>query len=431
MAQKGSDAVKLRELALQKSRLAVNEASSRLWPRVSLQASASYLANPPQGYTVSKGELGTITLPFPPFSLAIPQTDFTIGAQQHDYFSLSVSLSQPVFTWGKIRNAVDLASLQAEAAGTDLAAQRRDVRRDTHGAYFGAVLARESVQTLARLRDVAAGIAADTQAAFDQGTVNREAVLRAAADRASLEAKLAEADQSLATALESLSVLTGAEAAADALTTGFRAALPEIDETALLARARSTSTEIAAARARTEMARKKLDIEKGGSLLLPDVSLGVNLDVSGQEDLPFAAWDASGKGWNWDVVITLGVKTSVVDGGASAARIAQAEQDAAMAGVAVAQADTIMRLSVRRAVEALLKADAGVKDRQARAEYAAERLKNARASFDNGVASRDELRGADIQEGSARLDLLLALYTRERAIAEIECLVGGPVEAGP
>jgi outer membrane protein TolC len=446
LAQKASDAIQLKMLALQKSRLAVQEASSRAWPHVDLQASGSYLTNPPQGYTVKAGDLGSISPAIPAHTpglnnpvpiplgpaISIPPNDFTIGAQKASVVSLTASLSQPLFTWGKIRNAIDAAALEVDAAGTDLLVQRRDIDRQVHRAYFGALLAQESVKVLRRLKDTAAAIAADRQASFDQGTVTREAVLQAKSDLASVEARLAEAEQSDATARESLGMLTELDPSVITLATGFSAALPAIDETALRARALEASTDMAALRTQAGLAQKKLAIEEGSSLLLPDVSLGVTFNVTGQEDSwDVTKWDWTGSSWSYDVIISVGLKMSVFDGLASSARIGQARKDTELAAAGLSQAEKLVRLGMRSAIDAAVKADAAVGQRQAAADYAAERLKNARVSFDNGVASQDDARGAEILSGSADLDLLFALYTREEALADIERMTGQRMPENP
>ena len=224
--------------------------------------------------------------------------------------------------------------------------------------------------------------------------------------------------------MESLGILTGLDPASIALASDFSASLPPLDEEKLRARALDASTDLAATRTAAGLAEKKLAIERGGSILLPDVSLGVRVDVSGQEDIPFADWSWDNATWNWDVAVSLGVKMSVFDGLASANRIGQAEKDVAMAGTGLSQQMKLVRLDVRKAVDAAEKADAAVSEKQAAAAYAEERLRGARVSLDNGVASRDDVHGADILAGSAELDLLLARYTRDEALADIERLTG-------
>jgi outer membrane protein TolC len=420
LAQSSSETIRVRELAVQKSRLAVNEAGARALPHVDFQVSSSYLVNPPTGYTVKAGSLGGP--PLLPFR--VPLQDITVGAQLHDYFSVAASLSQPLYTWGKIRSAVDAAALQLESAGTDLVSQRRTIERDVRRAYFSALLAGQSETVLRRIADSAAMIAVDRQTAFEQGTLTREAVLEAQSRRAQIDARLIEAGQSRATARESLGVLTGLDASGVELAGEFPDTAPLLDEQALRVRARSASTEIAASRNKQARALKKLAIEQGGSILRPDVSLDVSLGATGQEDLPYAGWQWNNDTWNLDLVITVGVKMSVFDGMESAARIGQAEKDAEMAGQALQQEEKLTRLAVRSAVDAAVKAEADLREKKAQEEYAAERLKNAQVSLDNGISSREDLHGAEILLGTSQLDRLLAQFTLEESLADIARLTG-------
>jgi outer membrane protein TolC len=435
LAAKSSEAIRIKELGLQKTRLAIGEAASRALPHVDVQASASYLVSPPQGYIIDAGALGTFTptIPANPVThapaiplgtLSIPPNQVIIGATLHNYFSLNASLSQPLFTWGKIKNAIDLATLLADGSASELIAQQRDIERQVHQAYFGALLAQDSEAVLQRLRNTADDMVADRQNAFDQGTINREAVLDAQSSLATIEEKLVEAHQSKETALESLGILTGLSGSDITLATDFRTDFPALDEQALQAKAFAASTDLAATRTQMSQAQKKLAIEKGGQILMPDVSLGLTFGVTGQEDMPYSSWDWKNDTWNVDLVISLGIKMSAFDGLASMKRIGEAQKDIEMVGTGLTQKEKLVRLGVRKSVDAAVKADATVREKQAAAAFAAERLKNARSSFENGEASQEELHGADLQEGSAELNLLLARFTREEALADIGRLTG-------
>jgi len=434
LARRSSEAVRISQLSVEKSRLAVSEARGRMLPHVDLQASASYLVNPPPGYTVAAGALGSPVIPpnaLGPGSPAIPlgpipQSPFNVGAALHDYFTLSAALTQPLFTWGKIRNAIDVASLQADASATELSARLRSIDREVRRAYDALILARESQKVLRRITDTAADIVADRQKSLNDGTTNREAVLEVAANLASLRARLTEAEQSESSARESLGMLTGLDPALINPVTGFSSALPALEDQAVIARAVGGSTDLAGARSRSEQARRKLAIEQGGAILHPDVSLGVSFDVSGQEDFPSSgAWTFANNTWNIDLVLSLGVKMSAFDGMESLRRTQQAEKDVELADTALSQQARLVRLQARRGIEAAVTADAAVQEKQARADYRAEKLRNARVSWTNGLASRDDLRGADVLSGSADLELLLARYHREEAVADLVQLMGG------
>ncbi len=433
LARKSSEAVRLSELALEKSQAGLGEAKGKALPHVDLQASGSYLVNPPPGYTVDAGALGTLTIPANALSAgspaiplgAIPPSPFNVGASLHNYFTLTATLNQPLFTWGKIKNAIDLASLQAEAAGTDMSARQRDIDWQVRKSYFSALLAYRSQDALKRMRDTAVVIVSDRQKGFDQGTITRESLLEVKATLASLEAKLTEAGQSESTALADLAVLTGQETEGANLATDFHAALPALDEQALLAPSLQGSPDMSEARSRVEQARRKLSIEQGGAILRPDVNFGVSLDISGQEDFPYSgAWTFSNNTWNVDVLLTLGVKMSAFDGLESLNRIRQAEKDVDMAGVALSQQAKSVRVQLRQAVEAAVRADSDVQAAQARLDYLQEKLRNAGVALANGQASREDQQNAAIQADSAELDLLFARYSREEGLADVEKITG-------
>jgi outer membrane protein TolC len=433
LAQKNSEAIRLSNLALEKSQGVLGEAQGKALPHLDLEASGSYLVNPPPGYLVAAGSLGTPSIAagsFGPGSPAIslgpiPQSSFDVGASLHNYFTLTATLNQPLFTWGKIKNAIDLASLQVEAAGTEMSARQKDIDLQVRRSYFSALLAHRSQETLRQMRDTAAQIAADRQKGFDEGTINRESLLEGKATLASLDAKLAEAAQSESTALTGLSVLTGQDTSSITLVTDFRASLPPLDEQALLKGALQGSADMLEAGTRVEQARRKLSIEQGGAILHPDVNLGISLNISGQEDFPYSgAWTFANNTWNVDVLLTLGVKMSAFDGRESLNRIRQAEKDLDMAGVALSQQAKQERLQLRQAVDAALKADADGQAAQARVEYLHEKLRNAEISLANGQTSREDWHNAAIQADSAELDLLFALYNREAALADIEKITG-------
>jgi outer membrane protein len=428
LAQSSSEAIRIRELAVQKARLAVSEAEGKRLPHVDLGVAASYLVQPPTGYTVAAGSLGAINIPALGVHTPMPTQDFSIGAHPYNYFSASATLSQPLFTWGKIRNAIDITSLRAESAGTDLLAQRRVIQREVRRAYYGALLAQESEAVLRQIAVAAAQIVSDRQASLEQGSLTGEAVLEAQSRRAQIEARLAEAAQSRATALESLGILTGLDPQSITLASGFPAEAADPSESAIRARALDASTDVAESRTRQRLAQKKLALEQGGAILRPDVAFGVSLAASGQQNYlvlngapPNSTAPTS---WSWDVILSLNVKMSVFDGMESASRIAQAEKDTEAAGLALRQSEKLTRLAARRAVDAALKAEADLSEMSAREEYAAERLKNARVSADNGMASREDLHGAEILFGSAQLDSLLARFTREEALADLSHLSG-------
>jgi outer membrane protein len=423
LAREGSEAVRIKELGAAKAGDRLAQVRARAFPSISLEASGSWLANPPEGITVKAGELGTIPLPVPPFSMPLPSTDIVfVPDAEHTYFKADLSLSQPLFTWGKIAAAIAISEREVAAAGAELAGQRRDTARQAHAAYFGALLAERSLDLLAGMRTAAQAVLEDRQRAFEEGASIRQDVLQAEAALASVESKLVEAEESSATALEGLSMLTGVPAADIRLASGFREALPALDEQALKAAAAGSTPELLALRERAGVAREKLALEKGGAVLLPDFSLAVALGVTGQK-VPWASTDWSDS-WNWDLRISLGTRANLFDAGSSRAKGREAGRDVEAAGLAIAQVEKLTAVKVRTGVQEARKKAALLAEARAKASAAGEQARNARVSFENELATREEMNSAAIALLSTRLAALGAAWELEDALAEIEYLSG-------
>jgi outer membrane protein len=428
LAEQGSEAVRIRALQAAKSGAALQEARAQRLPRLGLEASASLLANPPEGITVHQGELGVITLPAPYGTMVIPDKDLVFVADaEPTYYKLGATLTQPLYTSGKITAGIRLAELDRTAAAAELERQRREIRRQTARAYYGAVFAGRSLPLLEAMRAAYRDVLADRRASFAEGTATWQAVLDAEASLASLEAKLVEAREARSSALESLAALTGLEAAGLDPGDGFRDACPDLDEESLRALAAAGSPDLELARARLEQAGVKGELERASAQLRPDLALSVEGSLWGQRT-PFVGGDWTDT-WDWNVVVSVGVKTSAFDSGASRARLRGAASDRAAAAAALSQAEKLLRLAVRAAVEAARGAGARLAERRARLALAEETEKNARVSLENGVATREQARLAEIGRLMAGLELESAGAALEDAIGDLEYHTGAALAA--
>jgi len=420
LADANAEAIRIRALQAGRSDAALAEARSQRYPRISLELSASYLANPPVGITVHRGELATVPIVLPSEDLVF------VKDAEPSYYRVGATLTQPIYTSGKIAAGIRLAELDREAAAAELDRERRDIRRETARAYHGAVLAARSLPLLEAMRAACVDIVADRTASFAEGTATRQAVLDAQASLASLEAKIAAAREARATALEGLAALTGLAAdlhPAD----GFRDACPELDEERLQAQAAAGAPDIAAAGTRLAQAGAKLDLERASAALRPDLALSVTAGVEGQRT-PFVGSDWTDS-WDWNVVVSVGAKATAYDAGSSRARLDAASDDREAAAAALEGARKLARLSVRKAVETARVAGAAAAERRAKLALAEETAKNARVSFENGVATREQARLAEIGRLAAAIERESTGAALEDAIAEIEYCTGVPIGA--
>jgi outer membrane protein TolC len=270
-------------------------------------------------------------------------------------------------------------------------------------------------------------IAADRRRSAAEGLGTRQPVLEAQAELAAVERQLAESRENLATALLTLRLLCGSEPVLPALGTSFRELAPQLDEELLAERADSGSLELEIAELRRGQALERLRLEKGGASLRPDLSLALTLEVSGQE----VPWSSAGwtDTWDWDLMLSLGTRVKLYDGGEAESRLGQARAEAEAAGAVRQQAEKFLRLRVRQAVQEARLAALEVQEKQARLAAAAERWRNALSAYENQLLTRSELAAAQAARGAAALEQLAAGYRLELALAALERLAG-PISPG-
>ncbi len=162
-----------------------------------------------------------------------------------------------------------------------------------------------------------------------------------------MDSRLVQASEAETSALESLGLLTGLDPSSLVLISPFRANLPSLAEGPLKDEAIASSTDIALARTRLSQAKRKLDLERGSSLFLPDFSLFANLDVSGQ-DLPYSSASWWSNTWSWDLSVGIATTVDLFDGGAAAARKREASASLEAARIGEGAAEKAARLEATR-----------------------------------------------------------------------------------
>jgi outer membrane protein TolC len=417
LASSRADEVAARNAAAQAALRAADAAKAKLLPQISGSATGAYLANPPAGLTLGAGKLGKIPTSATT-AILLPETDTVVlPATSNTYFKGNLTFSQPIFVWGKIRASIDLALLEAKVAEVDARGAERDSAREANRVYYSALLSERGASILAELCGLAQQIIADRQSALDEGLSTKEQLLSSKADLADLNSRLVEAQESAKSSLEALAFYTGLDADRIELRSDFRDALPPIAEDSLKEAAALSSTAFAEAGARLKEAERKLDLEKGSSLFLPDLSFFASFDTLSPD-----SGGSMSDSWSWDLSLGLLAKVDFFDGGAARARKKEAAAQVDSAKAALQAAGKGARLEARRAVDAARKAEASLAAARARGDWAAESLRAARASAADQMISRPELNGAQIREASARLTVLEARYALEEAIADLDRL---------
>ncbi len=426
MALREAAELRLLRSAVRSGTLALKGARARMGPELAFSASGSYMTNPPEGITVTAGELGTISIPMPPLpplTVSIPEEDLVfVEDAEPFYFELKLELRQPLFTWLKIRSGAELAALELQDSRAELEQGRREVWQAVHAAYFAAVLSRDSLPLLRRMVGAASALEAEQRRAFQLGAVNRKVLLEAAARTEALRTQAAAAGEALATACHLLAFYTGAPARPEELSSRWRGVQPGPEEEALKRSAASSSPALDRARLRLEQARADLVRLRGGAAPRPDLFLNLALDLTGQ-GLPGgqAGWQER---WTSNLVLSLAARGTLFDSGRSRQEVLRAEEDVRSAQTALELERSRLFLEIRRSVQEVRARAAEVASHRAQREAAAEAQRVARKSFEQQLITRAELGAVELERLKADVGLLQAGYRYETALGRLEAQAG-------
>jgi len=333
-------------------------------------------------------------------------------------FSVAVPLSDYL---GRQRHTVRAAEADADAAEASRAASLQQLSLVTTQSYWEVVRARAQLALANESREVARERARQTELQVAQGAATRDQALSASAQAAAYDRLIQVAEGRLQVAEQSLRDLLGLEATDPLALAADLTDLPEAESLApeeLRTAAAAGAPAVDAARARARAADARADAQRSAMFPALSASFGVDYANPNQRIFPqqtefTATWDA-GLQLSWSL-----------DGAAiSGARLAQQRALAEEQRLAARELEQSAGRDAIQAQSALGAALAGVDAQRMAAEaamvnagYAAER---ARA----GVVTELQLRNAEAERLSARLDLVDALVDAQVAAARLDVALG-------
>jgi outer membrane protein len=421
--RKNSEAIRLKLMEIEEKKYSLAEAEARRFPEIKMQASATYMTDPPEGITIPKGMFGYTPTYNSEAPVPFPDRDYVlIEDPENTYFKMTATLTQPVYTWNKISNAIKIArdDVAVSECAYDQAIQ--EISHEVVKIYMSLVLVKKSLPILEKLENVLSEILDDREKSYAEGYINLQKVLEVQSNRAAMEAQYIQARESYRSGMEAFAFYTGIEADTISLTTSFRTTLPEFNEDDLKAHALAYSHDVNIMRKKLDQALTLIKIEKGSDLFRPDVSFVVSVDVSGGR-IPVigANWTDT---WDHNITFTLGTEVKLFDGGKSGLEIKQAENKRDMAVTGLDQMEKGLALGIRRGIQEARVAYYTVKEKEAKTAELREQYKNARVSYENDLATREEERGARVLLYKTELEYVLAQYEYELALGELEFLTG-------
>lgn len=319
------DIMKARE-EVSKASLDVKDAKSGYSPTIDLTITGSYIANPIDPIRVNLGDYINTT------AYGIPNDYVTIyNGQESMYYQFQLSLTQPVFTWGKITNAVRLYQKVYDARVLQMedAIEKAQTELRTRVAALYYLL--QIQKLLESQREIADKLVGHADNAQQNGMMLATDALKVKVQSRQIDVAKAQIDQQIVLMVTELRNLTGLkDLTADDIEfdeSEFDAKLDALKGTeysTLSSRCLSDSrTTFQLLGALSQIAELTNDIAGASVNWKPDMALVVNADYSGSR-LPFAQKDWYGKD-DWSATITFALKTTIVDGGKAVRNVKRTE----------------------------------------------------------------------------------------------------------
>lgn len=318
MDSNNAQLAKARQTYIQ-SLLDVKNAKANYQPTIELLLTSTYMPNPPIGKTtISVDELSSqlgVVIP----GAAAGEYVTLYDGMKNIYYNAGLSITQPLFTWGKIPNAVKLYTQVAEIRALAIEDTSNQLTAQLKARVSALKYMDDILVLLDQTKDTADELVQVSQDAYDNGMILKQDVSKAKISAMEIDVTRQEIMKEYRTNLQELRTLTGNEdlQANDidySVNEEEIQAIVAIDHDELHAMATRTSSEpLTMLRKQTQALQLKKKIAQDSLYWKPDLALQVSLSYGGSA-LPLVEtnWYRAD---DYGLYLTLAVKSTVWDGG--------------------------------------------------------------------------------------------------------------------
>lgn len=423
IAKQNNLAIQAAEQSLKSAKTQINIARSALLPRLLATGNYTYFKDVQKSVISADGGFGFPTPGEEMDAMSMPSADneadlieLEFGA--HHNFQGTVSLSQPIFAWGRFYYGYQAAKLQYEAAEKQLNAAYNKLSLDVYEAFYRVLIAQEFVEVANQGVELVKKQLKIAESSFNAGATTNFDVLRAKVQLANTESQLVRAKNGVITAKNAFKTLLNiplfenisVEATFEIPEVNIQ--LDELIETSL-----ENRPEIAQSRLNEQVGEKQLSVSKTRNL--PDLSFFSNYQISHNERLT-----------EMNRIWSLGLQISIpiFDGFASGAGVKQSETILKQMQLGTKQSLSSVEFEVRSTYLALLEADTLINVQRETVTQAEESVRIATIQFENGLITSVEYTDTQLALMQAKVNRLQAQHDYVISLARLEKAVGQKIQ---
>ena len=410
------------------SLLDVKDAKANYQPQISLLLSGTYMPNPPIGKTtIGVDELSSqlgVTIP----GAASGEYVTLYKGMDSLYYNAGLTITQPIFTWGKIPKSVALYSEIANIRALSLEDSADKLSVELKTRLTAKCYMDELFTLISETKNKADELVEVSQDAYDNGMLLKEDVTKAKISALEIDVKEQELKKQYSDNLKSLQTIT-ANDDIDGTNIDYTVNEDEINAIASLDHddvislvTRSDSATISMLRGQTRAYELKKEIAEASLYWKPDFALQVSLTYGG------SAMPLIEKNWyranDYGLYLTFAISTTVWDGGvklndvkraASEIEGTKADYDSAVDQLTETAEENLSQIEL-----SLVK----LEYYDLKLEEAEERLDLLNRQYEGGMISKTDVLSQEIEVLTEKMTIIQEKVTLSQAAYTIAYLTG-------
>ncbi len=342
--------------------------------------------------------------------------ELEFGAQHN--IQGTVSLTQPIFAWGRHYNVYKAAKIGYQAAQEDLNTAYQKLRVDVFNAFYAVLITQEFVKVAEQSLELVEKQLNIAQTAFAAGTATNFDVLRAKVQLANAQSQLIRAKNSVKNAKNIYKTTLNLPLSQEISVQGtfeFKDVNLQLDD--LIDIAHEKRPEVRKALLNEEVGEKQISIAK--TRRLPDLAFFSNYQISHNERLT-----QMNRIWS----LGLQINVPIFDGFATRAAIEQSESILKQSQLGTAQVKTVIESEVRKAYLDLHEARSLIDTQRETVSQAEETVRIATLQFENGMITTVEMTDAQLALMQSKVNRLQAYHDYVIGFVRLEKAIGQRIE---
>ena len=402
--------------------LDVKDAKANYSPTIDLQVSGTYMVNPP---SISRDDLLSVLNQVNPMfgNLIGEDLDRLKIIDKPFMYAAQLNLTQPIFTWGKVTNAVKLYEKILEIRQVEKEDKINSLSVELEGYLGGLYYAREILDLLNKAGEDADRLIEIAQSGYENGVMLIDDYNEARLSKSELDMGITEAEVQIASLMDNLEKTVGVDMAEEDFTfvpdEAHYYEVAKMDRTDLRARAVSNAnSNIKMASMSVEAAELGEDIAKGSMYGKPDLALQVGLGYTG---FVGSGWEHSG---DYSLNISVGLQTTLWDGGKVLNNIDRSKSQITSANITLENAKSQLSMTLEENFRNMDLAISRINYYQTRNDVLTSELETLNKQHDIGYAGESDILQKQIEIYQNQISLLQEKANLMQASLAVEYIAG-------